>query len=255
MHRIKSAVRTLLNQAMDPYRINDSGLYEFYIRVFLPDAARSKAMERSFYRDLVGSGTVFDIGANVGNKAAIFLRNGHRVICVEPSPASAGILRRRFKGVPNITVAEQACGSHEEKRHLHLFETAAFDTLSDTWSDALGSTSNRSVEVKVATLDSLIAAYGAPSYIKIDVEGFELEAVKGLSSTVPLISFECNLPTFKRDTLEIIDLLSERAPKGLFNFAAEEPPMKLEAHTWLSKTEMAEIVNADRFGYMEIYFS
>ena len=46
------------------------------------------------------------------------------------------------------------------------------------------------VEVEVTTLDALIARHGVPTLIKIDVEGFEAEALSGLSQAVRALSFE-----------------------------------------------------------------
>jgi hypothetical protein len=49
---------------------------------------------------------------------------------------------------------------------------------------------DRSIEVPVTTLDALIDAHGVPSFIKIDVEGFEGEVLAGLTKPVTALSFE-----------------------------------------------------------------
>ncbi|MFM8635698.1 MAG: hypothetical protein ACKOEX_12970, partial [Planctomycetia bacterium] len=47
---------------------------------------------------------VFDVGANVGNKAAQFLARGARVVWFEPPPAGGVRLRSRFGGAHNVTI-------------------------------------------------------------------------------------------------------------------------------------------------------
>jgi hypothetical protein len=65
-----------------------------------------------------------------------------------------------------------------------------------------------SQKVKLHTLDALIETYGEPSYVKIDVEGYELEVLSGLSRPISLISVEY-LPGFPHLTGEVLARLSE----------------------------------------------
>ncbi len=62
----------------------------------------------------------------------------------------------------------------------------------------------------------MIEAYGAPAFIKIDVEGFEDRALAGLSHAVPVISFE--FTTHQRDVAS--RSLDRLAHLGDYNFNA-----------------------------------
>ena len=59
------------------------------------------------------------------------------------------------------------------------------------------SAGRHAIRVPITTLDSLIARHGVPTFIKIDVEGFEFEVLVGLSRPINAISFE--FTTIQRD--------------------------------------------------------
>ena len=62
----------------------------------------------------------------------------------------------------------------------------------------------REVAVTVSTLDNMIEKYGTPDFLKVDVEGGELQVFEGLSQPISVICFEANLPRFREETLSII---------------------------------------------------
>lgn len=151
----------------------------------------------SFYRSIgiIGAGDlVFDIGANIGVYSSAFVSLGARVVAAEPDPSCAEMLRKRFKGTEGVTVLQKGLGERECTMELHLSGSRVSSTFSESFkraevrdfkTDYVGS-----VQVQVTTLDSMIKQYGLPKYCKIDVEGVELQVLKGLSCKVPYISFE-----------------------------------------------------------------
>jgi len=68
--------------------------------------------------------------------------------------------------------------------------------------------------VKVITLDDLIARHGLPRFCKIDVEGFEIEVLRGLTQAIPLLSFE--FLTTQRDLAR--ECLAEITRLGNYRF-------------------------------------
>ena len=149
---------------------------------------------RSFYSQFVSTGDlVFDIGANIGRYTETFLGLGARVVAVEPNPHCVRILERvRHPQAPIIEAV--AVGDTVGIATLHLSDWDALSTLSNDWKQMAtkqyGREWPRSIEVPVVTLDSLIGKYGAPRFLKIDVEGFEAQVFGGLSHLPELVSFE-----------------------------------------------------------------
>lgn len=267
MSWIKSSTRYILNKSVNRQRFNDSTLYALYLAARYPAHARAKRAEIEFYRQALGNPPhlVFDVGASGGAKTSIFVQLANRVVSVEPSPGAVALLWQRFGHNPNVTIVAKGLGDREGTARFNVFDaTNAYNTFSSKWAEALtrsngnansyNKNSNYIINISMTTLDQLINAYGAPDYIKIDVEGYELPVIKGLSSPVPLISFECNLPEFKDETKEIIRLLSDRSPKAVYNFTTSEPPGAFFSPRWLGSGEMIRVVESGNFCFLEIFF-
>jgi FkbM family methyltransferase len=168
------------------------------LRIYYGDKARSAAMDR-LYGGFVRSGDlVFDVGAHVGDRVASFRRLGARVVAVEPQPAMVRVLKLLYGRSRSVSIEAMAVG--REPGTVPMMINTDNPTVSSMSAafiaaarDAPGWTSQRwtgRVDVPVTTLDALIARHGTPAFIKLDVEGFEAEALHGLSRAVRALSFE-----------------------------------------------------------------
>lgn len=175
------------------------------LRIYYGHRARSRAMDALYAQFIAPGDLVFDIGAHVGDRIAAFRRLRARVVAVEPQPALHRTLRMIFGREASVTLLASAIGrTPGAGRMMVNVDNPTISTLSKdfiaasrTASGWEGESWQRSVEVPITTLDAVIDAYGMPSFIKLDIEGFEAEALAGLSHPVAALSFE--FTTIQRD--------------------------------------------------------
>jgi FkbM family methyltransferase len=151
------------------------------------------------YRQFVRPGDlVFDVGAHVGNRVRAFASLGCRVVALEPQPDFARVLRLLFGRGRDTTIVEAGVGEAPGTATLSVSErTPTVTTVAHGWREARAKDPdfkrvawNREIEVAIVTLDSLIARFGTPVFVKIDVEGSEARVLAGLGTPVPALSFE-----------------------------------------------------------------
>jgi FkbM family methyltransferase len=148
---------------------------------------------------------VFDVGAHVGDRVASFRRLGANVVAVEPQEAMVRALWLLYGRSKSVAIEQVAVG--REAGRVRMLINADNPTVSsvspafvEAARDAPGWETQRwseTAEVEVTTLDALIAKHGIPAFIKLDVEGFEANALYGLSCVVRSLSFE--FTTIQRD--------------------------------------------------------
>jgi FkbM family methyltransferase len=167
----------------------------------------------TFYSKLIHKNDLcFDIGASYGNRTAIFLGLGARVVSVEPQRIPAKFLRRKFND--RIVLITKALGAIHSYQDMYISEASALSTLSRDWLTKVKDDRFRQIkwdqktEVEVITLDDLISQYGKPNFCKIDVEGYELEVLKGLTQPLETLSFEFTMPEYTDNAIECLNYLN-----------------------------------------------
>jgi FkbM family methyltransferase len=234
-----------------------SGLYRPLLRIGSLTVNREVSQARSRMvknlSTLVPPGSlVFDIGANTGSYAEIYCRMGCHVVAVEPNDDCIRRIRLDCRKLPIVTIPA-AVGSKMGLACLHISDAwDATSTLSAEWMKAMaerderyGPNWNRETVVAVLTLDSLISQFGEPYYLKIDVEGFELEVLRGLSTQPPLLSFE-----FQNTCLEAaydclgLPLFSARSRYNLIVNTTRGYHDRFEKPDWISREELRGVLSS-----------
>jgi FkbM family methyltransferase len=125
----------------------------------------------------------FDVGANIGSYTILAAGViGARSVCFEPAPKTFRSLldNLRLNGLEqNVTAYQEAVGG--ESGNLRFAVDQESDSISHV--ACYGETANV-VDVAIRTLDTATAQHGPPCVIKIDVEGFEFEVIRGSASTL-----------------------------------------------------------------------
>ena len=161
-----------------------------------PTSDDSKMMR--FYAQWVRPGDlVFDVGANFGARTMAFLGLGARVVAIDPQERCVAELRARFGNHDRVTIVQTALGATQGEATMLVSNALTVSSLSPQWVDKVkasgrfeGCRWDKEVTVPVTRMDDLISAHGLPAFVKIDVEGFELEVLRGLSQPVAAISYE-----------------------------------------------------------------
>lgn len=193
----------------------------------------------------------FDIGAHLGEFTMAFSSSCAGLHAFEPVPETMERLRGLAGSVSGVSFHPIALSDAPGTLTLHRFSDPSFNSLYDRTDDELahyGITRAGTVAVRVARLDDYVGEIGLarPDFVKIDIEGAELPALRGAAGTIaaarPCILCEYSVDNtqnagYPREHIEQwlrdhdylvrglyrdrdLDLHADLSPRGIWNILA-----------------------------------
>lgn len=121
---------------------------------------------------------VFDLGANCGliaHRLSLMVGRG-QVVCAEPDPANFSLLQRNVSrhGLRNVTTLQRAVGASSGKVEF-ASENAIYSQMSKFLTRE---TSGDILTVDCCSFEQLCNEFGVPAFVKVDIEGAEIEMLQ-----------------------------------------------------------------------------
>lgn len=144
--------------------------------------------------------TVYDIGANIGYHTLAFSKLAQDVYAFEPNKKNLELLRKNVGNCENVVIYDSACSDQNTKMYVEDFDTTKPGNYGEMRMLETGQ------ECESVRIDDIADIFG-PDLMKIDVEGHEIQVLKGSLETIqqykPIIFYEAH----GNDLPEIYDLL------------------------------------------------
>jgi FkbM family methyltransferase len=203
----------------------------------------------AFYSQFIKKGDlVFDVGANVGSRSKLFLNLGAKVLAFEPQPELCEHLTQHLRLHKNFTLMPIGLGANPSVVELKISDAHVLSSMSNRWIESTTQSGrfssynwNKSIDVKVDTLDNMFTKFGVPRFVKIDVEGYELEVLKGLSRPVKHLSLEFtseDIDNFKKCLNKI-----KETGKYIFQFSEGET-LKFTFNEWMEEEKLLQTLES-----------
>ncbi len=141
-------------------------------------------MVRLFQTVARGSDVILDIGANIGLTTLLFAELGRSVHSFEPSPVTHGFLERNIARAQLTNVTTHQYGLGAETFEATLTYAPADRTGAFVSHRTTASTGHTVETIAIRRLDEVTPELGSGriDFVKIDVEGFEADVIRGAAN-------------------------------------------------------------------------
>jgi len=222
--------------------------------------SESDAAWKVFFAEFVRPGDlVFDVGANLGFRSKIFLAMEAKVVAMEPQESCVNFLRATLGSRNDFHLIAKAAGPAAGRTTMRVSGSHPISSLSPEWLEAVKKSGrfqqaewDREQEVEITTLQDVMAEFGTPAFVKIDVEGFEAEVLAGLSAPIPALSVEFT-PEHPATVEKCARLLAKLGDYECRPCFGDRPVWRAER--WMSFEELApQLAAMSGIDYADIYF-
>lgn len=158
------------------------------------------------------------MGFHRGEDTEFYLAKGFRVVSLEADPKLWAAGCERFAGAiaeGRLSLVNKALVDASQPAEISFFQSSVsvWGTVDPNWAERNRRLGANSVEIKVktTTMGALLAEFGVPYFVKLDIEGMDMVGVEGLrpSQTRPAyLSIESEKDSFKA-LLHEFDVLQE----------------------------------------------
>lgn len=162
--------------------------------------------------------TSIDVGANAGAYAQLLARTSDLLVCFEPVPFMIRLLNMLFRGQSHVHIQAVALSDTSGTARLSIplrksEAVSALASLKQTFEDA------EIIEVETLRFDDFRTrnpwADAAPiDFIKIDVEGFEVQVLEGMQETIASMHPVFLIETEVRHNGESLQVFQRLAEQG-----------------------------------------
>ena len=144
---------------------------------------KQDAFEISLMKKYIKAGdTVLDVGANIGFYAEILsniVGEKGKVHCFEPDATNFNHLQNRSKHLPNVSINNKAVSDKTETIKIYTSKKLNVDHRTYKPDDY-----DQEIDIHAIAIDEYLSQNTEVNFIKMDIQGFEMSAVKGMTKTL-----------------------------------------------------------------------
>jgi FkbM family methyltransferase len=188
-------------------------------------------------RSLPPAGTILDIGANKGQfiLEAVKWHPGANLIAFEPLESERALMEYALAGLSRLTIHPVALGHEDTTAPFHVSSSADCSSILEQTplqAETFPGTQNAAqVEIPVRRLDHVLdrSVLAGPVICKIDVQGFELNVLRGFGSLLDAVDYLIveltNIPFYEGapNSADVVAFLAARSFKilGIYDMYIE----------------------------------